>query len=84
VIKNGYEFKSKFIKIKNFIFKTVLKKGPNYNLTWANRPSDISEDNWVTLQRLYQNVDDIELFMGGIAENPVEGKAKLWIKCFST
>jgi peroxidase len=45
----------------------------NATVSWANRPADIAQEAWTTLKRLYQKVEDIELFMGGIAERPIEG-----------
>ena len=43
------------------------------NDNWKIVPSDISQDKWNTLRKLYQRVADIDLFTGGLAENPVPG-----------
>ena len=40
---------------------------------WNVVPSDISRVKWNTLKKLYQRVADIDLFTGGLAENPVPG-----------
>jgi len=41
--------------------------------SFSNRPSDISERDWVNFQKVYTKVEDIDLFTGGISETPVEG-----------
>ena len=35
---------------------------------WANRPEEISEEDWKNLEMAYTNVEDIDLFVGGLAE----------------
>jgi len=50
--------------------------GPNYHLSWANRPEDIEEEAWTSLRRLYVNIEDVPLFMGGVAERPNPGENK--------
>jgi len=40
---------------------------------WNARPSDIRADSWTLLQTLYETPSEIELFSGGLAENPPTG-----------
>ena len=40
---------------------------------WAVPPQDISRDKWTALSRLYEHPNDIDLFVGGLAETPVSG-----------
>lgn len=40
---------------------------------WNERPTEISQTKWDTLRRLYNSVDDIDLFPGSLAENTVAG-----------
>ena len=35
---------------------------------WANRPDEISEEDWRNMEKVYTNVGDIDLFVGGLAE----------------
>ena len=35
---------------------------------WESRPDEISEEDWQNLARVYSNVGDIDLFVGGLAE----------------
>ena len=41
--------------------------------SWDQRPDDISDGNWQKLKSLYTNVQDIDLFTGCLAEEPVNG-----------
>lgn len=36
--------------------------------TWADRPAEISQENWDQLRNTYANPSDIDLFVGGLAE----------------
>ncbi|TRY75693.1 hypothetical protein TCAL_04782 [Tigriopus californicus] len=38
--------------------------------TWEQKPADISSSNWETLKDLYNHPNDIDVFVGGLAENP--------------
>jgi len=40
---------------------------------WNDRPLDISETSWKNLQKVYNDVHDIDPFTGGLSENAVEG-----------
>jgi len=57
-------------------YENLLFLGPNYHLSWANRPEDIEEEAWTSLRRLYVNIEDVPLFMGGVAERPNPGENK--------
>ena len=35
---------------------------------WATRPEEINEEDWKNLEMAYSKVDDIDLFVGGLAE----------------
>jgi len=35
---------------------------------WANRPDEISEEDWRNMEKVYTNVGDIDLFVGGLSE----------------
>lgn len=39
-----------------------------------NRPKEISPGNWLILAGLYEKPDDIDLFTGGLAEDPKPGE----------
>ena len=41
--------------------------------SWSERPAEIGEEAWSTLRSAYADPDDIDLFTGGLAENPVQG-----------
>eukprot|EP00094_Tigriopus_californicus_P004962 TCALIF_04778-PA protein Name:"Similar to Pxn Peroxidasin (Drosophila melanogaster)" AED:0.07 eAED:0.07 QI:0/0/0/0.33/1/1/3/0/685 len=38
--------------------------------SWDDRPADISSSNWRTLKELYNHPNDIDVFVGGLAERP--------------
>jgi len=38
---------------------------------WSDKPKAISQSNWETLKTLYENPGQIDLFVGGLAEDPV-------------
>ena len=40
---------------------------------WGQKPDEISDDNWKLLEQVYRHPHHIDLFVGGLAENPVEG-----------
>ena len=40
---------------------------------WSDRPEDISQQTWDRMETVYQNVEDIDPFTGGVAEEPVPG-----------
>ena len=40
---------------------------------WNDKPEDISTENWEKMNSVYQNVEDIDPFTGGMAEDPVPG-----------
>lgn len=40
---------------------------------WNERPTELGEDYWKNLQDVYNSVDDIDLYVGAIAEKNVQG-----------
>ena len=40
---------------------------------WSDRPAEISQQTWDRMESVYQNVEDIDPFTGGVAEEPVPG-----------
>lgn len=43
--------------------------------SWANRPSNINKENWKLLSTFYQHPKDIDLYIGGLAEDKFEDGA---------
>ncbi|XP_040572196.1 salivary peroxidase/catechol oxidase [Lepeophtheirus salmonis] len=41
--------------------------------SWSRRPKELASDYWSQLESVYNNVDDIDLYVGGIAELNVRG-----------
>ena len=41
--------------------------------SWADRPAEIDPTTWQKLQGLYEHPNDIDLFVGGMAERTVDG-----------
>jgi len=37
------------------------------------RPSEINEENWAKVNEVYEKVEDVDLYVGGLSESPVEG-----------
>ena len=44
----------------------------------SSRPSEISEENWSLLSRLYRSPNDIDLYTAGLAEEHEQGKNRLY------
>ena len=40
---------------------------------WSTRPQEISQQTWDKLRTVYTNVEDIDPYVGGVAERPVKG-----------
>ena len=36
--------------------------------SWSQRPTELEEEVWTKMQEVYDNVEDIDLYVGGIAE----------------
>ena len=43
-----------------------------------DKPVEASEEQWSVLRSVYKNVDDVDLYVGGLAETPLIGRN---IKC---
>ena len=43
--------------------------------SFQKKPSDISEEGWALLSSVYTRVEDIDLFVGGLAETPMQEAA---------
>ena len=39
------------------------------------KPVEASEEQWSVLRSVYKNVDDVDLYVGGLAETPLSGAA---------
>ena len=37
--------------------------------SWEEKPDDISNENWENLQLVYDNIEDIDAFTGGVSED---------------
>ena len=42
---------------------------------WSQRPTELNEEMWTKIEEVYDHVDDIDVYIGGIAETRY--------KCFS-
>ncbi len=40
---------------------------------WNQRPTELDEKYWDKLKEVYDNVDDIDIYVGGVAEQSVRG-----------
>ena len=45
----------------------------NRTCSWDERPEEIEEENWKALHMIYDDTNDIDLFPGGLAEQPFMG-----------
>ena len=43
--------------------------------SWNERPSELEEHFWLKLKDVYEKVDDIDLYLGGVSERTVKGGA---------
>ena len=43
--------------------------------SFDDKPSDISDESWTLLRSVYSRVEDIDLFVGGLAETPKQEAA---------
>ena len=40
---------------------------------WTTRPEEINQQTWDKMKSVYEKVEDIDPYVGGVAEEPVEG-----------
>ena len=40
---------------------------------WEDKPENIGQQNWMNMQAVYTNVEDIDAFTGAMSESPVPG-----------
>lgn len=40
---------------------------------WSQRPTELNEEMWTKIEEVYDHVDDIDVYIGGIAETSVRG-----------
>ena len=38
------------------------------------------QENWAKLNEVYQKVEDVDLYVGGLSETPVGGNKHCWLK----
>ena len=41
--------------------------------SWSTRPTEVEEEYWEKLKEVYETVDDIDLYVGGVGETSVRG-----------
>ena len=41
--------------------------------SWSTRPTELEKEYWEKLQEVYDSVDDIDLYVGGVGETSVRG-----------
>ena len=41
--------------------------------SWSTRPTELEEEYWEKLKEVYDTVDDIDLYVGGVGETSVRG-----------
>ena len=41
--------------------------------SWTQRPTEINKEYWNKLRGVYDSVDDIDLYVGGVGETSVRG-----------
>merc|ERR1711879_645278 len=39
--------------------------------SWSERPSELDEEIWINLKKVYEKVEDIDLYIGGVSERNV-------------
>ena len=69
---------SGYIKYKNFCSKDILRRRRRKIFPSVNKINNFYDllQNWnlkMKFQELYNHVQDIDLFTGGLLENPIEG-----------
>ena len=40
---------------------------------WRQRPTEVSKEYWKKLKEVYNTVDDIDIYVGGVGETSVKG-----------
>ena len=41
--------------------------------SWSTRPTELEKEYWEKLKEVYESVDDIDLYVGGVGETSVRG-----------
>ena len=41
--------------------------------SFDQKPSDINDQSWAVLRSVYKDVEDVDLFVGGLSETPQAG-----------
>ena len=47
--------------------------GLRYLTSWNQRPTEVDEKYWEKLKEVYNTVDNIDLYVGGVGETSVRG-----------
>ena len=45
----------------------------NITSDWSDKPEEINQQTWDKMKSVYEKVEDIDPYVGGVAEEPVEG-----------
>ena len=49
--------------------------------SWSERPSELDEEIWINLKKVYEKVEDIDLYIGGVSErNVYQGEERISCK----
>ena len=63
------------LQILNYIFLR-LQCGLQAPTSWADKPAEISESNWDNMKSVYDSVEDIDAFTGGVSERNIAEPGK--------
>ena len=54
-------------------FNELPLLGLRYLTSWNQRPTEVDEKYWEKLKEVYNTVDNIDLYVGGVGETSVRG-----------